>query len=77
MNAKRRKELTALKDELETIAGKIEDLKSEEQEAFDNIPDTLQFTEKNEKMSHGIDSLQEAYDSVYEAISSVEEVIGE
>ena len=60
MNKVRRKRLVAVESELESII-------SEEQEAFDNMPENLQDSEKGEKMEEDISVLE----SSREEISSI------
>lgn len=77
MNKQRRKELNEIKDQLETLAGKVEDLQSEEQEYFDNMPEGLQGGDRGADALSAVDGMQTAYDSVHEAISALEEAIGD
>lgn len=44
----------------------IEDVIDEEQDAYDNMPENLQYSEKGEKMDEGIDSLETAKDILEE-----------
>jgi hypothetical protein len=67
MNNKRRKELTKLIDEMEVIKGKLEDLQSEEQEAYDAMPEGLAESERATTAEAAAEKLQEAYDAMDEA----------
>lgn len=66
MNDTRRKQIKAIIEELtekfETMKSeaidKMEEVMSEEQEAYDNLPENLQFSEKGEQMDRGIDQMQ-------------------
>lgn len=50
MNKARRKELEKAKDLLEQAQSIIEAVQEEEQEAFDNMPEGLQSSERGEQM---------------------------
>ncbi len=45
----------------------------EEQEAFDNLPESLQETERGEKMSNAIEQMDYAISSIEDAIDNIEE----
>lgn len=53
MNAERRKQLQTAKDI-------IEEVKSEEEEAKGNLPDSLQYGEQGDKMDEAINAMDEA-----------------
>jgi len=89
MNRERRKALREAIDELVEARAKIESAnytvdacKSEEEDAYDCLPESLQEGERGEMMQENIDSLDEAYsgledvlDSIDEAINSIQEAI--
>ena len=69
MNVKRRKELHALIDRLRAAADESSNLYTdfsitvdEEREAFDNMPESLQQSEKGEATSEGLNTLESALD---------------
>lgn len=51
-------------DQLGTIKDGIEAVLEEEQEAFDNLPEGIQESERGEAMQENIDNLQTAADSL-------------
>lgn len=75
MNAKRRKRiqdtLNILSEQLELL----EELKAEEQEYVDNIPENLQGSERYEAAEEAAYNLEEAYDLVNDAIEKLEEAM--
>ena len=73
MNKDRRKRLQEVIDKLHPIHAELEELVSEEQDAFDSMPDSFQNAEKGETMQAGIDALQEAANMVTGAIEQIEE----
>ena len=53
MNQERRKKLSK-------ICNLLEELRNEEQETFDNLPESLQLSEKGDNMERNIDAIEEA-----------------
>lgn len=87
MNNIRRKEIRGIIDELETLAGKLDDLyswldelKSEEEEYRDNIPENLQGGIRYEESEEASDNMEYASDALYdlslEMTNYIEDVIG-
>lgn len=68
MNNARRKEIDKLTAQIEEIKEAIEALRDEEQEAFDNMPESLQDGERGEKMQSAIDALEYAADDLQECL---------
>lgn len=58
MNKNRRKQLGKIAARLEEIESQITALCDEEQEAFDNLPESLQYTDKGAQMSEAIDEME-------------------
>lgn len=50
MNNARRKEIEKITADLEAIKERIEALQEEEQDAFDNLPESIQYGERGDKM---------------------------
>lgn len=81
MNKDRRKAIGALIDAAQAIAGQITDLKDqieairdEEQDYFDNMPESLQGGEKGEAAEAAISALETAVDAL--DAFDVDEVVG-
>ena len=72
MNKDRRDRIAKIKEALEDLRGQIENLQSEEQEAFDNMPESLQQSERGQASEAAADALQSAYDAADEAITNLE-----
>lgn len=68
MNAQRRKSIQEVIDQLEEIKSTIETLNDEEQEAYDNLPENLQGSERGEAMSEAADNLDSAFNSMDEVL---------
>ena len=73
MNKSRRSRIDALISKLEAIAEEIEVLKDEEEGAFYNLPDSLQYGEKGEAMEDAISNLEDAFDNIESAMDSLTE----
>lgn len=76
MNAKQRKELQGYVDSLEEIKSNIETMMEDEQSKLDNMPESLQESERGEAMQEAIDNLESAASSLEEAIDYLNEIIG-
>ena len=75
MNRTRREAIDDLIEQLENIQQQIEALKDEEQ--TDNLPETLQYSERGETITEAIDNLESAESSVEEAIGYLTSAKGE
>ena len=60
MNDKRRKELNVIYSELHLRIGQLDDLLNQEQDAYDNLPEGLQNSEKGEQIQECIDAVEQA-----------------
>jgi septation ring formation regulator EzrA len=58
------KSLDALHTERDAIAEALESLRDEEQEAFDNMPESLQQSEQGQDIENAVDRLTEALDNL-------------
>jgi len=83
MNKARRKRIASVIETLENITNydliettkdEIEDILWEEEDAYDNMPENLQYSMRGEESSDAIDSLQEAVDALEEAIDALNEL---
>ena len=67
MNNSRRKRISKIADALNE--GQIDELYEEEQEAFENIPESLQGTERYEVAENAVDMLESASSGLEDVIS--------
>lgn len=70
MNKIRRTKIKQQIDAMEIIKSNIEYILDEEQDAFDNMPESLQYSERGE-------TSQEAIDSMENVLSSLEDILEE
>lgn len=75
MNNQRRKCLQNIVDALETQKQEIESLTEEEQEAFDNMPEGIQYSERGEIMEENISELEDAASNLDDVINQILEII--
>lgn len=72
MNSARRKKLTAIQEKLEELSELLGELRDEEQEAFDNLPEALQGTERGQAMENAVYYLDAAFDNLEDAYTLIE-----
>lgn len=64
-------------EDIETLAGDIELLEDEEQEAHDNLPDSIQWSDKGETMQDIVYALQDAKEYLADASTSIHEALNQ
>ena len=64
MNKQQRKKLSDMLDEIEGYVSTLEEMSNEEQEKFDNIPDSLNDTDRATAIQETADNLQQAADDL-------------
>lgn len=74
MNNTRRKQLQRIQGELRDIYERLDILCDEEQEAYDNMPESLQDTERGEKSQNAINTLESVRDQVLEAADEIDDI---
>ncbi|NBJ36595.1 hypothetical protein GE191_23360 [Serratia fonticola] len=75
MNADRRKRLSDLFVKIEIIKGEVEDVRDEEQDAFDSMPEGLQQSERGQKSEMAISCIEEIIDGLEQACDQINEAI--
>lgn len=58
MNKTRRKQLEKIAAQIEELEDQISELCNQEQEAFDNLPESLQYGDKGGIMTEAIDEME-------------------
>ena len=74
MNNQRRKEIVLTAHKIEDIIEKIREILNDEQEAYDNMPESLQYSERGMNSEHAQECLESAIDYLEDAVMSLEEV---
>ncbi len=72
MNAARRKSLDAIFAMIEEAKSQLETLRDEEQETYDNLPESFQNGEKGEKAQTAIDAMESAISNIEDACNEIE-----
>ena len=71
MNKARRTKIDELSVKLEDIRAEIEMLHDAEEEAFNNLPEGIQSSERGELMDSAISSLEQAHSAIEEAMDAL------
>jgi phage shock protein A len=74
MNKARRAAIAELVTKLDELRGDLESIRDKEQEAFDNMPESLQGSERGTDSENAIETLTNALDSIQEACNGMEEL---
>lgn len=72
MNNIRRSQIAKLKSQLEEVRDALSDLCTEEQEYYDNMPESIQESEKGDAAQTAADALQSACDEIDSAVSELD-----
>ena len=73
MNNARRREIEKITADLEAIKERSEALQEEEQDAFHNLPESIQYGERGDKMQSAIDNLEYAADNIQDCLDNLSE----
>lgn len=72
MNKERRKKLNKIKEKIEEIIEELQKIQGEEEDAMDNIPESLMESERYENMETAVSFMEDAADNLEEAVSNIE-----
>ena len=73
MNNKRRKEISKIVSTLEDVRDRLSDIVDEEQCAFDNMPESIQGSDRGCESEEAIDCLNDPLDSIESALEYLDE----
>ena len=74
MNKERRNRLAKIQDIIEGLIAEVEEIHGEEEEAYENLPESLQETERGESMERAIDNLEDLQQNLEEAAETINEI---
>ena len=77
MNKQRRKDLLDVAEHLQDALDRLSEVRDEEQEAFDNMPESLQYGSRGDAMQEAIDTMDEWESEIDEIKSRSEEFAGD
>lgn len=75
MNKERRKIIEEAIEKINEANDLLATVRDEEQEAFDNLPEGIQMSERGETMEQYISDLDEIIDTIYDGVSTLEEML--
>lgn len=75
MNKERRKAIEEIIDQLGTLKEQIESVGEEESEAYDNLPESIQYSEKGESISENASDLEQAASDLDDIMSTLQDII--
>lgn len=73
MSKARRKQLAEIAEQRQELRDRIEQLQEEEQEGYDNLPESLQQGERGQAMELATEQMGTALDSIDNAVQALEE----
>ncbi len=74
MNKYRRMAIAELLEQLIEICDNLEAVKDEEEEALENYPENLRYSERGEAMQEAFDNLEEAHGAISEAVDLLQSI---
>lgn len=77
MNKSRRSRIDEIIQKIEDLVYDIDVLRDEEEESYENLPESIQYSDRGEAMSEAIDNLESAISSLEEATEYLNEAKGE
>lgn len=75
MNKSRRRALEEIANKVEELRDRLQGILEEEQEAYDNMPESLQESERGCNMYDGISPMEESVSSLDDVANSLREII--
>ena len=76
MNKQRRELIAAIRDDLEGLQARVEELRDEEQDAYDNLPESLQDADQGQRIEEARSHLDDAVTEIVNAIDSFDNAMG-
>lgn len=77
MNKSRRSRIDGIIQEIENLCYSIDVLRDEEEESYENLPESIQMSDRGEAMNEAIDNLESAISSLEEATEYLNDAKGE
>lgn len=75
MNNQRRKELKEIANQLESLKEELITIQEQEEDAFENLPESLQLSMQGELMQEKAENISDAVFSLDECIDNIAEAI--
>ena len=74
MNKARRKRISDAIEKIAEARQELDEICTEEQEGYDNLPEGIQMSENGEKMQNAIDSLTEVDSNLDDALNTLDSI---
>lgn len=75
MNKERRRALNKLGQKIEALKNELEDIRDDEQDYYDNIPENLQLSTRATDSEEAIEQMEEAIEQLEEAIETIDSIM--
>ena len=75
MNKERRKSIEQIVDKINEIKADLTWIRNDEEEAYDNLPEGIQSSERGDSMQEAIEAMDDADGALQEAVDYLEEII--
>lgn len=75
MNKDRRNRLSGVIDTIADAISELEEIRDEEQDALDSLPESLQYSSKGEMMQEYIDDMESVMSDMGNVQESIQEII--
>lgn len=75
MNKDRRKSIERIVDKINEIKADLTSIRGDEEEAYDNLPEGIQESERGDSMQEAIEAMDNADGALQEAADFLEEII--
>ena len=75
MNNTRRKRLVKISAAIECLLAELEELQLEEEDAMENMPDSLMYSDAYAKMEEAYDNMDSAISTLHEAVEFIDSAL--
>lgn len=75
MNKERRKRLEAVSQAIDELVQEMYGIQNDEQDAFDNLPEGIQMSERGDQMQENIDNIDSIISDLENIADEIEEII--
>lgn len=76
MNKEKRQRLLYAQSLLSKASDIVADVRDDEQDDFDNLPESIQDAARGQQMSDAVDAMEDAIESIEEASSCIDKAAG-
>jgi predicted RNase H-like HicB family nuclease len=77
MNKIRRSRIAEIQEKLSDLVYDLDVIREEEEQAYQNLPESIQMSERGDAMSEAFDNIEEAMNLLEEASSYLDDAKGE